>query len=109
MDRRAQRAFGRRDQLTFQDALADADDGLCRIANVLCDRQNQSLWNWDRPNRLRSRCRFMTWQTQATVQFAQVVSWRTHGSARKLMQSTGQGATHNSQPVHSPMMIVCIS
>src|SRR5450759_3764359 len=25
-----------------------------------------------------------------------------------LMQSTGQGATHNSQPVHSAAMMVCI-
>ncbi len=108
MHRSAQRPVGFGDKLPFQYALADADNRMSRIACVLGDRQHKLRRYRDLLDRLGCRHLLVCLQPQTTVQFTQVIGWRTHDRLCILMQSTGQGATQSSQPVHSALITVCI-
>ena len=98
---RAEGAVDLGNKLTLQHILADPDDWLRRIADMLTDRQYQlsgHRYVHYRPGR---RLRFVGVQAQPAMQFSEVVSRCAHDTLRMLMQSTGHGAMQSSQPVHS--------
>lgn len=97
------------DQLSFEYVVANAYHGLGWLPDVLLDREDQLrrdgyVQNWLSRGRL-----FMPRQTQAAVQPAEIIGGCTHDNGLIVMQSTGQGATHSSQPVHSLAMTVCMN
>ena len=106
--RSAQAAVGLGKQLPFAYLLADAYYRLRRIANVLGDGQDEHIWQRHMLNGSRSRRGLVALQTQAAMQFAEVVSRGAHATSCRLMQSTGQGAIQSSQPVHSAVITECI-
>ena len=101
-------ATGLGNQLPPENSLTNPDNRLCRIASMLCDREYELRGNRDAVYRLCRRCSLVGIEAQATVQLAQIVGRCAHVTLCMLMQSTGQGARHNSQPVHSASIIVCI-
>ena len=109
MYRSSQAAIGVCNELSFQYIFANTDDWLRRVADVLGQWQNQLIGNGCSQN-LPRRCNgFFRRQSQSAVKFSQVVGCsRTHRTISRLMQSTGHGGRHSSQPVHSEAMTVCI-
>ena len=97
------------DQLPFEDTVTDANDGLRGFANVLFYWQNELRRNRYFLNRLRCRCTLVSRQTQATMELAKIIGRRAHDRGLIVMQSTGQGATQSSQPVHSLAITVCMN
>ena len=100
-----------RQQLTLEDAFACVDERLRRFADVLVDRENQLCGQWWRLDRQSGRLRLVGVEAQSAMQPAEIVcrGRARHYDASIEMQSTGHGATHNSQPVHSCAITVCIS
>ena len=109
MHRCTERAIRFRDQLAFENALADAHHGLGVIADVLRYRQHELRWNRNLVNGLACGLGFVAFEAQSAMQLAKIISGSTHAILRKLMQSTGQGAMQSSQPVHSAAITVCIN
>ena len=111
MHGRTEGARGFSEQLALQHFFADADQWLGRLADVLIDRQDQLPGQRGRLYRQSGRFRLVSVEAQPAVQLAEIVcrcrGW--HQGACMLMQSTGQGATQSSQPVHSCSITVCIS
>ena len=85
----------------YDEYLADADDGIRRIPGVLRDRQHELRRNGHLPDRPGGRLPLVAGQSQSAVQIAEIECRGAHASTLMLIQSTGHGATHNSQPVHS--------
>ena len=106
----AQCSFRIRHELAPENALADANDGLRLLPDVLGERQNEVGGDWRDEYRGCGRLCLLGRQAQATVQLAEVVCRcaLTHGLVTMAMQSTGQTGRHSSQPVHSAAMTVCM-
>ena len=97
------------DHLSFENAISGRDDGLRGLANVLFERQDQLLRQGHLDDRGRRRVTLVARQAQAAMQLAKIVGGSGHASGLIVMQSTGQGATQSSQPVHSASMTVCMN
>lgn len=109
MHGRAHFAVGFGYELTFEDTVTHADNRLRRFTDVLLDRQDELGGNRQLHDRLAGRYVLVRWQSQAAVEFAQIIGRRAHDRALIVMQSTGQGATQSSHPVHSLAMTVCMN
>ena len=109
MHRRTQCTVWVSEELPLKHLFANINDRLRGGANMLCDWQDQLCRYWNIAYWIRRRRALVSRQAQTTVQFAEVIGRRGHESGLMLMQSTGQGATQSSQPVHSLSITVCIS
>ena len=90
-------------------AFADVEDRLRGITSVLRERQYELCRHRHFAYRHRRRFGLVCREPQATMEFAQVESRRTHAAGCIWMQSTGQGSMQSSQPVHSAAITVCMS
>ena len=109
MYRRAETGGMSGNQLSFQNPLTNTHDGLCRIADVLGEGQHDLRRHWHDFEATAGRIGLVRIQAEAAMQLAKVVGCRCHAMRLRSMQSTGQGAMHSSQPVHSDSMTVCMS
>jgi hypothetical protein len=96
-------------KLSFQDAVTNSNNRLRRFANVLFNWQDELCGNWYVLNWFCRRLALMAWQAQAAMELAEVIGRCAHDRGLIAMQSTGQGATHSSQPVHSLAITVCMN
>ena len=99
------------EELAPEDAFARPDERLGRFADMLVEGQDQLPGKRRRLYRQPGRLRLVSVEAQTAMQFAEIVcrGGARHYDASIVMQSTGHGVTHNSQPVHSCAITVCIS
>ena len=109
MHRCADFAVGFRNELSFLDAISDENNWLRGRTHVLLDRQYEPRRNRSILDQFCGCLALVCGKAQASMQLAQVVGRRCHDNGLIVMQSTGQGATHSSQPVHSLSMTVCMN
>lgn len=136
MDWHAHRSLCFGNHLATQDGIADLDNRARGCTDMLCDRQNE-LAGW-RAIHYEARIRefFTFWWVNTAVNIKNLSHAATCSDSLSVaiilpvldslgsgqnqcwmppflgimsMQSTGQGSTHKSQPVHSSTMTVCIS
>lgn len=121
MDRWIHRSVAAGDDLPLVDVVADSHHALRVLPAALLQGEDQPRRNRGRRQWSEARILFVGVQVQTAVESVQREHQRVPSGLGQrqvprfsrtgsiAMQSTGQGAIHNSQPVHSEAMTVCIS